>query len=204
VIDTFHDDAQSTHAPHTNPKSNASNVQHALTPTPSTIKTFEVNSVQSTHAGKNKSKKGKGNNKEDKNNNMPFEKTKMKPTDDKDKHKPRYYCLICGDDHYTKYFPRHVEVTKFLQGTDKPPTLVILSQSFLSQQQDQLVIHDQYSPSTTLYVLMCTSDSKKNDVAITTRFKNYSPSKDKVDDFPPSLVQMPPSTSPPNGPLHLE
>jgi hypothetical protein len=69
VIGTFHADAQSMHAPHTNPKSNASNVQHALTPTPSTEKTSEVNSVQSTPAGKNKSKKGKGKNKEDKNNN---------------------------------------------------------------------------------------------------------------------------------------
>jgi hypothetical protein len=36
------------------------------------------------------------------------------------------------------------------------------------------------------------------------RAKDYSSSKEKVDDIPPSLVQQPPSTSPPNGPLHLE
>jgi hypothetical protein len=54
------------------------------------------------------------------------------------------------------------------------------------------------------YVLMCTGDSKNNDVAITTRSKDYSPSKEKVDDAPPPLVQPPPPTSPPNGPLHLE
>jgi hypothetical protein len=104
----------------------------------------------------------------------------MQPVDDKDKHKPRYPCLICGDDHYTKYCPRSVEVTKFLQGTTKPPTPVILSQPFPSQQQAQLVIHDQPSPSTTSYVLMCTGDSKKNDVTLTTRAKDYSPQRRKL------------------------
>jgi hypothetical protein len=51
---------------------------------------------------------------------------------------------------------------------------------------------------------MCISDSKKNKVTIATLAKVYSPSKAKVDDSPPPLVQPPPSTSPPNGPLHLE
>jgi hypothetical protein len=100
--------------------------------------------------------------------------------------------------------PRRVEVTKFLQRTKTPPTPTILLQPFPSQQQAQLVIHDQPSPSTTSYVLMYTSDSKKNEVAVTTRAKDYSPSKEKVDDSPPILVQTPPSNSPPNGPLHLE
>jgi hypothetical protein len=85
-----------------------------------------------------------------------------------------------------------------------PPTLVILSQPFPSQQQAQLVIPDQPSPSTTYYVLMCTSDSNKNEVAVATQAKNYSSSKEKVDDSPPPLVQPPPLTSPPNDPLHLE
>jgi hypothetical protein len=133
VIGTFHAQPQSAQASPTNPKSTASNVQNALSPTPSTDKTSEVNSVQSTPAGKNKSKKGKGKNKEDK-NNLQSEKSKTQPVDDKDKCKPRYPCLICGDDHYTKDCPRRVEVTKFLQGTVKPPTPVILSQPFPSQQ----------------------------------------------------------------------
>jgi hypothetical protein len=67
-----------------------------------------------------------------------------------------------------------------------------------------LVIHDQPSPSTMSYVLMCTSDSKNNEVAVATRAKDYSPSKEKVHDLPPSLAQPPPPTSPRNGPLHLE
>jgi hypothetical protein len=51
---------------------------------------------------------------------------------------------------------------------------------------------------------MCTGDMKKDIVTLTTRAKDYTPSKEKVDDIPPDLV----STSPPNppiiGPLHLE
>jgi hypothetical protein len=57
----------------------------------------------------------------------------MQSVDDKDKCKPRYPFLICGDDHYMKDCPRHAEVTKFLQGTKKPPTPVVLSQPFSSQ-----------------------------------------------------------------------
>jgi hypothetical protein len=67
-----------------------------------------------------------------------------------------------------------------------------------------MVIHDQPSPSTTSYVLMCIGESKKNEVAVATRAKDYSTSKEKVYDLPPSLVQPPPPTSPSNGPLHLE
>jgi hypothetical protein len=51
---------------------------------------------------------------------------------------------------------------------------------------------------------MCTGDSKQNDIALTTRAKDYSPSKEKVDDPPPSLVQPSPVTPPTNSPLHLE
>jgi hypothetical protein len=51
---------------------------------------------------------------------------------------------------------------------------------------------------------MFTSDSKKNDIALTTRAKDYAPSKEKVDDLPPSLVQPSPMTPPTNSPLHLK
>jgi hypothetical protein len=205
VIGTFHVETPSTQANHTNSNSTTSNVQNNPIPTPPSSKTSEVNSVQSTSPDKNQNKKkGKGKNKEDKNNNQQFEKPKTNHVDDKDKRKPRYPFLICGDDHYMKYCPRCDEVTKFLQGTKKPPTLVIFSQPFPSQQQAQLVIHDQPSPSTMSYVLMCTGDSKKNEVVVTNRAKDYSPSKEKFDALSQSLVQPPPPTSPPNGPLHLE
>jgi hypothetical protein len=76
VIGTFHTDAKYMSATHTNPKSLSSNVQSALTPTPSIDKTFEVNSVQSTPIRKNKSKKRKVKNKEDRNNNPQYDKPK--------------------------------------------------------------------------------------------------------------------------------
>jgi hypothetical protein len=133
VIGTFHAQPQNTQASPTKPKSNTSNVQNASSPTPPADKTSEVNSVQSTPARKNKNKKWKGKNKEEKNNPQP-EKAKTQLADDKDKRKPQYPCLICGDDHYMKDFPRQAKVTKFPQGTVKPPTPVILSQPFPSQQ----------------------------------------------------------------------
>jgi hypothetical protein len=85
VIGTFH--AQPHSASNTNPKPSSSNVQNALSPTPPTGMTSEVNAVQSTPAGKNKSRKGKGKNKEDK-NTLQAEKTKTLPIDDRDKRKP--------------------------------------------------------------------------------------------------------------------
>jgi hypothetical protein len=151
--------AQPHSASSTNPKSASSNVQNAPSPAPPTGKTSEVNLVQSIPIGKNKSKKWSGKNKEGKNNSQ-AEQTKTAPVDDRDKHKPQYPCLICGDDHYTKDCPRRGKVTKFLQGASKSPAPAILSQPFLSQQQAQLVIHEKPSSSTTSYVLMCTSDSK--------------------------------------------
>jgi hypothetical protein len=157
VIGTFH--AQPHSALRNNPKPASSNVQNASSPTPPTVKTSEVNAVQSTPADKNKSRKGKGKTKEDKNTSQ-AEKTKTPPVDDRDKHKPQYPCVIHGDDHYMKDCPRRAEVTKFLEGSSKPPTLAVFSQPFPSQQQAQLVIHDKPSPSTTYYVLMCTGDSK--------------------------------------------
>jgi hypothetical protein len=205
VIITFHAETQSKQANHSTPKSITSTVQTTPNPTPSLGKTSEVNLVQSTPTGKNQNKKkGKGRNKEDKNNNQQSEKSKTQPVDDNDTRKPHYPCLIYGEDHYTKDCPQRAKVTKFLQGTRKPPTPVVLSQPFPSQQQAQLVIHDQPSLSTTSYVLMCTGDSNKNKVAVATQAKDYSPSKEKVDDLPPLLVQPPPPNSPPNDPLHIE
>jgi hypothetical protein len=51
---------------------------------------------------------------------------------------------------------------------------------------------------------MCIGDSKKNEVAVATRAKDYSSSKEKVDDLPPPLIQPPPPNSPPNDLIHLE
>jgi hypothetical protein len=203
VIGTFHAQPHSVKTSSNNPKPISSNVKNSPSPTPPTDNIFEVNDVQSTPTGKKKSIKGKGKNKEEKNNSQ-AKRTKTPPVDDRDKHKPQYPCLICGDDHYTKDCPRQAKVTKLLQGTTKPPTLAVLSQPFPSQQQAQLVIHDQPTPSNTSYVLMCTEDSKQNDITLTIRAKDYSSSKEKFDAIPPSLVQPSPMTLPTSGPFHLE
>jgi hypothetical protein len=70
VIGTFHGQPHSIQTSSNNPKPISSNVKYALSPTPPTGNTSEVNVVQSTPAGKNKSRKGKGKNKEDKNNSQ--------------------------------------------------------------------------------------------------------------------------------------
>jgi hypothetical protein len=51
---------------------------------------------------------------------------------------------------------------------------------------------------------MCNGDSKKNGITLTTRAKDYSSSKEKIDKIPPSLVQQSPSAPPTNYPLHIE
>jgi hypothetical protein len=201
VIGSTHSHSHSVST--TTPKSTSSNVQSASSPAPPPGKTSEVNVVQTAPAGKTKSRKRRGKNKEGKNNN-PNEQTKSPPVDDRDKCKPRYPCLICGDDDYTNDCPRRAEVNKFLQGTSKPSTPAVLSQPFPSQQQASLVIHDQPSTSTQSYVLMCTGDSTKNNVTLTTRAKDYTPSKEKVDDLPPDLAQPSPPNPPTNVPLHIE
>jgi hypothetical protein len=104
VIGTLHAQLHSVQTSSNNPKLISSNVQNAPSPTPPIGNTSEVNVVQSTPAGNNQSRKGKGKNKEDK-NNLQAEKTKTPPVDNRDKRKPRYPCLICGDDHYTKDCP---------------------------------------------------------------------------------------------------
>jgi hypothetical protein len=67
VIGTTQD--QSHSVSRTTPKYDSSNVQNASSPASPTGKTSEVNVVQSTPTGKNKSKKGRGKNKERKTNN---------------------------------------------------------------------------------------------------------------------------------------
>jgi hypothetical protein len=135
VIGTFHVENQLKEVNHSNPKLTTTNVQNDTPPAPSSSKTSEVNTVQYTPTGKSQNKKkGKGKNKEDKTNNQQPDKPKTQPGDDKENRKPRYPCLICGEDHYTKYFSRREEVTKFFQGIRTPPTPAILSQPFPSQQ----------------------------------------------------------------------
>ena len=115
VIGTFHTETQTKQVNHSNPKPTTTSVQNATPPPPSPGKISEVNTVQSTTTGKSQNKKkGKGKNKEDKTNNQKLDKPITQTVDDRKKRKPRYPCLICGEDHYMKYCLRRTKVTKFL------------------------------------------------------------------------------------------
>ena len=62
--------------------------------------------------------------------------------DDGSQRKPKYPCLICDGDHYTKDFPRRSEVIQLLKGSKGTPA--VLKEPFPSQ-QTQMV--EQPSPS---------------------------------------------------------
>ena len=60
--------------------------------------------------------------------------------DSKQKRKAKYPCLLCGDDHFTKEFPRHEDINKFLKNN---PTLEVVTDPFPYQQQliDHTYLH---------------------------------------------------------------
>ena len=47
-----------------------------------------------------------------------------------EKRKPRYPCLICDEEHFTRDFPHRVEVVKIVKGSQRP---VVLKDPFPSQ-----------------------------------------------------------------------
>jgi hypothetical protein len=89
-----------------------SNTKTTSTP----AQTSEVNAVQSTSSQqpggkkKNKGKSKKSSNQQD----------TTKTVDTQPNRKAKFPCMICEEDHYTKYFPHHEVVTKFLKGTSQP------------------------------------------------------------------------------------
>ena len=103
VIGNFHTETQKKQVNHSNPKPTTTSVQNAIPPSSSPGKTSEVDTIHSMSTDKYKNKKkGKGKNKKDKNNNQQPDKPKAQPANEKEKRKPHYPCLICGEDHYMK------------------------------------------------------------------------------------------------------
>ena len=97
--------------------------------------------VNKTSKGK---KKGKG---KAKSNTLKYDPPKPS-ADDASKRKPKYPCLICEEDHYTKDCPHRAEVSRLLKGT---PT--VLKEPFPSQHM-QLVEQPQSSVSSGSQVFM--------------------------------------------------
>jgi hypothetical protein len=171
-----------------------------------------VNAVQSTPSQQLGGKK-KVRNKPKKNNNNEQPKNQPQtPTVEKQpQRKPKFPCLICGDDHYTRDCPHRDEVAKIFKGNLQP---AVLTQPF--PQQQSLVaqtpttggssnqLHDEASTSAHIYMF--------NRVNLTTRTATYDmpvkPDKPKttngsVPDPLPSSVS-PLFASPPSGPLQIE
>lgn len=104
--------------------------------------------------------------------------------------KPKYPCLICKEDHYTKDCPWQSEVSRLLKGT-----AAILKEPFPSQ-QTQMVDQPQSSASSGSQVLMMSTP-----INVATRLEYYQ--------TPTSTVgrekEVAPSSSTPSyGPLHIE
>jgi type IV secretory pathway VirB10-like protein len=141
-----------------NPKTTPTTMTTLNTTPPATpsSNTYEVNVVQSTPTAKTRNnKKGKGKTKQ---TSQPQVKMKTPPAEDKEKRKPKYPCLICDEDHYTKYFSCHVDVNCFLKGTSITP--VVLTNPF-PYQKTQMVTSEQRSVLGSSYVLMCKTDKYK-------------------------------------------
>jgi hypothetical protein len=75
---------------------------------------------------KTKNKPKKNNN----NNEHPKTQTPPPAAEKKPQRKPKFPCLICGEDHFTRDCPHHDEVAKIFKGNSQP---VVLTQPFPQQ-----------------------------------------------------------------------
>jgi hypothetical protein len=86
-----------------------------------------VNAVQfasSQQSGGKKKTKNKPNNN---NNEHPKTQTPPPAVENQPHRKPKFPCLICGEDHFTRDCPHRNEVAKLFKGNSQ---LVVLTQSF--------------------------------------------------------------------------
>jgi hypothetical protein len=172
-----------------------------------------VNAVQSAPSQQSRGKK-KTKNKTKKNNNNEQPKAQNPPpaNEKKPQRKPKFPCLICGDDHYTQDCPHRDEVAKLFKGNSQP---VVLTQPFPQQQSmvsqtpspggsSSHPSHDEASTSAHIYLF--------NEIDLTTLSMTYDtpvkPDKGKVTngslpDPSPSSISSP-SVSPPSGSLQIE
>jgi hypothetical protein len=85
------------------------------TTTSTPAQTSEVNAVQSSSSQQPGGKKKKGKSKKSSN-----EQDNPKSVDTQPTRKPKFPCMICEEDHYTKYCPHREAITKYLKGTSQP------------------------------------------------------------------------------------
>jgi hypothetical protein len=120
----------------------------------------EVNAVQSAPLQQSEGKK-KTKNKSKNNNEQTKIQAQPPATEKKSQRKLKLSCIICGDNHYTRYCPLCNEVAKIFQGKSQP---AVLTQPF-PQQQSMVAQtpslggsssdpHDEASSSAHIYMLM--------------------------------------------------
>jgi hypothetical protein len=81
----------------------------------------EVNAVQSAPSQQTGGKKkAKNKNKKTNNNEQPKAQNPPPANEKKPQWKPKFPCLICGDDHYTRDCLHHDEVAKLFKGNSQP------------------------------------------------------------------------------------
>jgi hypothetical protein len=92
--------------------------------TPPQTQVSEVNVVQSTPSQQLRGKK-KVRNKTKKNNNneQPKNQPQTPAAGKQPQRKPKFPCLICGEDHYTQDCPHRDEVAKHFKGNSQPALL---------------------------------------------------------------------------------
>jgi hypothetical protein len=92
--------------------------------TPPQTQVSEVNAVQSTPSQQPGGKK-KARNKPKKNNNneQPKNQPQTPAAGKQPQRKLKFLCLICGDDHYTRYYPHRDEVANIFKGNSQPAVL---------------------------------------------------------------------------------
>ena len=149
------------------------------------IHAVETSTVKSKNGGK---KKGKKKNKADK---APKEKSEKSETND-EKRKPKYPCLICEEDHYTRDCPHRAEVAKIIKGSETP---AVLKDPFPKQESKMI---GSSSSSGEAPILMMSH------VRIATQSQDYG-SKNPVDGKEAESSHSHPSTSTPGSdPLQIE
>ena len=82
---------------------------------------FDIHVVESSTAKPKNGSKKKGKKKKDKEKNPKEKPEKAEPSEEK--RKPRYPCLICDEDHYTRDCPHRAEVAKIVKGSQTPAAL---------------------------------------------------------------------------------
>ena len=146
---------------------------------------MEVNSVQAnpTEKASKGKKKGKGKSKLD----APKPESSKPRTNDGSQRKPKYPCLICEGDHYTKDCPRQSEVSQLLKGSKG--TLTVLKEPFPSQQTQMVEQPSPFAPFGSQVFMM----NGAAPISVATHLKDYNesrqaPGKAVADGPPPPPV----------------